>query len=159
MTPDFIASRILKDCWEGGLRINQWPEDARPTNRMEGYAIQSRLEERSTAPLFGWKIAATSAAGQAHIGVDGPLAGRLLAERVIPNRGECPFGNNHMRVVGIEFAFRIGDTLAPRAEPFSMAGQIVTTGTCVIPMAISPGDEIVGDFVALGTVSVRMAEV
>lgn len=38
------------------------------------------------------------------------------------------------------------------------AGQIVTTGTCVIPMAISPGDEIVGDFGALGTVSVRMAK-
>ena len=45
------------------------------------HAIQACLERRSAFPLFGWKIAATSLDGQRHIGVDGPLAGRLLAER------------------------------------------------------------------------------
>ncbi len=258
MTPDMIASRLLSAHWAEGRRLEQLPEEARPANRAEGYAIQARLEEQSAAPLFGWKIAATSAAGQAHIGVDRPLAGRLLAERVIPNGGECPFGNNHMRVAEIEFAFRIGNTLDPRREPYSIdevlasvatlhpsieipdsryevfervgapqliadnacahyfiegpaapdewrdldlatypllgsvndkivegagsnvlgdprvalqwlvnelsqlgiplvAGQLVTTGTCVVPMTIAPGDQIQGDFGALGTVSVRMA--
>lgn len=258
MTPDAIASRLLIGHWANGSRLEQLPPEVRPANRAEGYRIQARLEDHTAAPLFGWKIAATSAAGQAHIGVDGPLAGRLLAERVIPDRGTCPFGSNHMRVAEIEFAFRMGRTLAPRDQPYQLdevlaavatlhpsieipdsrfeafervggpqliadnacahyfvpgqaapsewrdldlasyrvlgsvndeifegigsnvlgdprvalqwlvnelsqlgiplaAGQLVTTGTCVTPMAIAPGDHIRGDFGQLGTVSVRMA--
>lgn len=258
MTPDLAASRLLTDHWAQGRRLDELSEDIRPTSRAQGYAIQARLEQMSAAPLFGWKIAATSAAGQSHIGVDGPLAGRLLAERVIPAAGECPFGNNHMRVAEIEFAFRMGKTLPPRADLYGVdevlaavaslhpsieipdsrfeafvrvgapqliadnacahyfipgpaapgawreldlaayrvrgwvndtlsegkgsnvlgdplvalqwltnelsqlgiplaAGQLVTTGTCVVPMAIAHGDRIVGDFGALGSVSVRMA--
>jgi 2-keto-4-pentenoate hydratase len=253
-----IASRLLTAHWADGSRLDQLPEAIRPTNRAEGYRIQARLEAMSTAPLFGWKIAATSTAGQAHIGVDGPLAGRLLEDRIIPDGGVCPFGANHMCVAEIEFAFRMGETLLPRAEPFGVdevlaavatlhpsieipnsrfaafehvgapqliadnacahyfvegpeapafwrdvdlatyrvtgsvndvsvagvggnvlgdprvalqwlanelsqldlplaAGQLVTTGTCVAPMAIKPGDRISGDFAALGAVSVRMA--
>jgi 2-keto-4-pentenoate hydratase len=34
------------------------------------------------------------------------------------------------------------------------AGQVVTTGTCVKPVAIAPGDRVVADFGALGQVSV-----
>jgi 2-keto-4-pentenoate hydratase len=37
------------------------------------------------------------------------------------------------------------------------AGQIVTTGTCVVPLEILPGDEVVADFGALGVASMRMA--
>ena len=48
--------------------------------RAEGYAIRALLEGRGKAPLLGWKIAATRADGQAHLKVDGPLAGRKLAE-------------------------------------------------------------------------------
>ena len=46
-------------------------------------AIQAALESRSSGKLFGWKIAATSEAGQRHINVDGPMAGRILPETVI----------------------------------------------------------------------------
>jgi 2-keto-4-pentenoate hydratase len=35
------------------------------------------------------------------------------------------------------------------------AGQVVTTGTCVKPVAIAPGDEIVADFGVLGRLNVR----
>lgn len=251
------ASDLLWQHWIAGLRLADLPVDVRPATRADGYRIQAQLEQRSPK-LFGWKIAATSPAGQAHIGVDGPLAGRLLAERVISDGATCPFGNNHMRVAEIEFAFRMRDTLWPRAEPYSpeevfaavaslhpaieipdsrfdafervgapqliadnacahyfvpgpmapevwrdldlaayeatgwvndkphpgigknvlgdprlalawltnelsqlgiplAAGQLVTTGTCVVPMAIAPGDRIQGDFGVLGSVSVTMA--
>ena len=45
--------------------------------------MQSRRawKRQGRGSLFGWKIAATSRAGQQHINVDGPLAGRLLADR------------------------------------------------------------------------------
>ena len=32
------------------------------------------------------------------------------------------------------------------------AGQIVTTGTCVTPIAVSPGDVVTGDYGILGTI-------
>ena len=44
---------------------------------------------------------------------------------------------------------RLGVTLA--------AGQIVTTGTCVTPMAIAPGDVVAADFGAFGTIGLRFA--
>ena len=42
---------------------------------------------------------------------------------------------------------RLGITLA--------AGHVVTTGTCMIPLAVVVGDQVIADFGALGTVEVR----
>ena len=120
MTPDALSAAAdqLWDCWRAGARISDLPAALRPQTRAEGYQVQALLETRSQRPLFGWKIAATSAAGQAHVGVDGPMAGRLLAERVVPDGGACPLGANQMRVGEGEFAFRMGADLPPRAAPY-----------------------------------------
>jgi 2-keto-4-pentenoate hydratase len=37
------------------------------------------------------------------------------------------------------------------------AGQVITTGTCVKPMPIAPGDQVVADFGALGRVRVQFS--
>src|SRR6476469_3953851 len=99
------AADLLWDCWVEQRRLSDVPGAIAPQTRQDGYASQQRLERRSAFPLFAWKIAATSKAGQAHINVDGPLAGRLLQERVIENGGDVPFAVNHMRVAEAEFAF------------------------------------------------------
>jgi 2-keto-4-pentenoate hydratase len=36
------------------------------------------------------------------------------------------------------------------------AGQVVTTGTCLVPLEIAPGDHVRMDFGALGRVECRM---
>lgn len=123
------ASDLLYDLWIHGRRIDQLPAELRPVTRADGYAIQALLERYSGSSLFGWKIAATSAAGQAHIHVDGPLAGRLLAERVIPNGGVCSLQGNLMCVGELEFAFRMSQDIGPRATPYSVAevmGRVAT---------------------------------
>jgi len=253
------ASDILHAHWMGGTRLDALPEALRPQTRAEGYAVQALLEPRSAARPFGWKIAATSAAGQAHINVDGPLAGRILQERLIEVGGTCPFGANHMKVAELEFAFRMARRLEPgrtyetgevldavaslhlaieipdsRYDLFEKAGapqliadnacanwfavgpaapdvwrdldlaahqvtgfvndgppqpgvgsnvlgdprvalawlanelsqhgialeagQTVSTGTCVAPMAIAPGDHVRGDFGVLGTIELRIGD-
>lgn len=116
--------------------MEQLPPDLRPRTREEGYAIQATLEARSRAPLFGWKIAATSKAGQTHINVDGPLAGRLLAERILEPEAEVPFGANSMRVAEAEFAFRMGADLPPRATPYAVDDVLSAVAT------LHPGIEI-----------------
>jgi 2-keto-4-pentenoate hydratase len=113
------ASDLLWRHWQEGRRINGLPEAMRPTTREEGYAIQALIEPRSAKPIFGWKIAATSREGQAHIGVDGPLAGRLPAERVVASGATLPLKTNLMRVAEIEFAFRLARDLAARAKPYT----------------------------------------
>ncbi|OYX65958.1 MAG: hypothetical protein B7Y95_23925, partial [Rhizobiales bacterium 32-66-11] len=70
-------------------------------------SIQARLAAHSAAPPFGWKIAATSREGQAHIGVDGPLAGRLLVREIdealtkladwMRNQADNPHDSGHAR--------------------------------------------------------------
>jgi 2-keto-4-pentenoate hydratase len=112
------ASDLLYRNWVQGTRIDGLPPELRPGDRAEGYEVQALIEGYSDQPLFGWKIAATSAAGQTHIGVDGPLAGRLLAERVIEDGGECLLGDNLMKVAELEFAFRMADDLVPRDAPY-----------------------------------------
>jgi 2-keto-4-pentenoate hydratase len=236
------------------------PVDLEPPTRAAAYDIQALWDRQSRHPLAGWKIAATSVAGQKHIGVDGPLAGRYIAERVVADGGVIPFGRNHMKVAEVEFAFMMGRDLPPRAAAYAedevfaavaglhpaieipdsrydhfekvggpmliadnacahwmalgaaapdiwrgldlaaftpvglvsgrpevqgrganvlgspriamtwianelsglgitlRAGQFVTTGTCVVPMAIAAGDTVSGDFGALGRISVRMGE-
>jgi 2-keto-4-pentenoate hydratase len=255
------AADLLWRLWQAGERVAALPESVRPATRNEGYLVQAHLQARSGEPLFGWKIAATSRAGQAHIAVDGPLAGRLLRERAVDSGEALPFGANHMRVAEAEFAFRMGRPLGPRADPYAVdevlaavdtlhpaievpdsryddftivgapqliadnacahlfilgpatraswrdidlsrhavsgtvtgadgtrthpgiganvlgdprvalawlvnelsglgltldAGQVVTTGTCLVPLPIAPGDTVVGDFGPLGGVSVRL---
>jgi 2-keto-4-pentenoate hydratase len=38
------------------------------------------------------------------------------------------------------------------------AGQVVTTGTCVVPVEIAPGDRVWGDFGALGQIEVSLGD-
>ena len=113
------ACALLVRHWSEGTQLDALPPELRPADRAEAYRVQAWIEGFSRLPLYGWKIAATNLAGQRHIGVDGPLAGRLLAERVIEDGGACPLAGNLMKVAELEFAFRMGDDLAPRADPYT----------------------------------------
>ena len=142
------ASDLLYSTWGSGGVLTALPEAIRPRTRLEGYAIQARLESRSPAPLYGWKIAATSKAGQAHIGVDGPLAGRILAERVAPSGGSLPFHPNRMAVAEIEFAFRFARSLPPRAAPYDV--EEVLSAVDTLHPAIEIPDSRYVDFITAG---------
>ena len=130
------TAKLIWDCWQNGKTIVQLPEDLRPTTQEEGYAIQAHFEEFTTSPLFGWKIAATSPAGQSHIGVSTPLAGRLLSERVFEGESILNFGANRMAVAEPEFAFRFGEALKPKANGYSQSEVMSAVDT------MHPGIEI-----------------
>jgi 2-keto-4-pentenoate hydratase len=115
------AATILWSTWSASTRIDALPERCRPRSREDGYAIQAAVAAAADAPTIGWKIAATSIAGQKHIGVDGPLAGRLLGNRVMFDRSPVPFVNNVMKVAEAEFCFRMARDLPPRSAPYSVA--------------------------------------
>jgi 2-keto-4-pentenoate hydratase len=142
------ACGMLWERWHQGARLAELPDAIRPRTRREGYRIQAGFERRSAFPLFGWKIAATSVAGQAHIRVDGPLAGRLLRERVRESGAEVPFGRNHMRVAEAEFAFRMSVDLPPRPTPYGTAEVLDAVAT--LHPAIEVPDSRYDDFTIVG---------
>ena len=142
------ASDALWNQWQHGGLIARLPAELRPATREDGYAIQARLERRSAVPLFGWKIAATSKAGQAHIAVDGPLAGRLLAERAFESGSRLAFGANHMRVAEAEFAFRMAGDVPPRAARYTVDEVLAHVAT--LHPAIEVPDSRYVDFTVVG---------
>jgi len=133
----------------------------------------------------GWKIAATSTAGQRHLDVSGPLAGRLLADNAcacwfMPGT-PAPAGWRDLDLAAHSVAlFRNGEPAGTgvganvlgdprlaltwlandrgRFGEFLRAGQIVTTGTCATPMALEDGLEMMADFGVIGRISARFAE-
>jgi 2-keto-4-pentenoate hydratase len=112
------ASDFLTTLWREGRHAAAMPDELRPATRAEAYEVQARVERLSSRPLAGWKIAATSLAGQKHINVSGPMAGRLLAERIVPLGETVRLGANRMLVAEVEFVFRMGTTLPPRGAPY-----------------------------------------
>jgi 2-keto-4-pentenoate hydratase len=259
MKSDFtVAADLLLRNWSATTRIAALPEEARPNTRAEGYEAAAAVAERSGSEVAGWKIAATSVAGQKHINVDGPIIGRILKSRLLSPGAKVSLGDNIMRVAEAEFAFGFAKDLPARAEPYSQAealdavgslhlsievpdsryqdftkvgaaqliadtacaswlvlgpavdrpwrhldlsshvvkglkngaqlaegtgkavlgdprralawfvneastfcggvkaGQFVTTGTCIVPMAVTPGDEVTVDYGELGTISCRI---
>jgi len=142
------ASQTLHDHWRAGTKIAALEDWHRPINRAEGYAIQAAIERFSTTHLFGWKIAATSEAGQRHINVAGPMAGRILAETVIADGGTASMQGNRMAVAEPEFAFRMRVDLPARSTPYSVS-QVLDAVDTLHP-AIEIPDSRFADFVSAG---------
>src|SRR5438105_9313859 len=142
------ASQTLHDHWRAGTKFAALDDWYRPTNRAEGYAIQAAIERYSATHLFGWKIAATSEAGQKHINVAGPMAGRILAETVIPDGGTASMAGNKMAVAEPEFAFRMRVDLAARSTPYSV--QQVLDAVDTLHPAIEIPDSRFADFLSAG---------
>lgn len=123
------AAELIWQLWNAGEVINDLPFDLKPRTRAQGYAVQAQFAGMSKRPLFGWKVAATSKAGQEHIGVSGPIAGRILAERAFEDGDELIFGANRMRVAEPEFAFRFGKALQPRRIEYTMEDVLDAVAT------------------------------
>ncbi len=134
--------------WQAGTVMDELPETLKPASRAEGYAAQAGLEERSANPRSGWKIAATSQAGQRHIGLDGPIAGRLLAETLAQDGAAISIATNRMRVAEPEFAFRFGQPVPPRPEPYSVDEVLAMVSD--LHLTIELPDSRFSDFARVG---------
>ena len=139
---------MLRDHWQHGTKLSNLPSSIRPRDRAQGYAVQAELEKRTGAALFGWKIAATSEAGQRHINVAGPMAGRILAETVIADGSTASMAGNVMRMAEPEFAFRMQADLPPRETPYELDEVLAAVGT--LHAAIEIPDSRFVDFTSAG---------
>ncbi|MGE3662300.1 MAG: 2-keto-4-pentenoate hydratase [Pseudonocardia sp.] len=141
------AAELLWAAWRSGRRLAELPADLRPASVEDGFAVQEVLAAIA-GPSYGWKIAATSAAGQAHIGVDGPLAGRLF-DRFRHEEGErLPVGDNLLRVADAEFAFVMAADLGGGREPLAEAE--VLAAVAALHLAVEAPDTRLAGYESVG---------
>lgn len=103
--------------WSKGEVTRELPEAVRPRSLQEAWEAQAALVPLA-GDMAGWKIAATSEAGQASLAVDAPLPGRLFERFVHSDSTTLSAEGMHMRLVEAEFAFRIGTDL-PAQTPIA----------------------------------------
>ena len=142
------AARRLWTHWQEGTRTGSLPDACRPAARAEAYKIGEAIAGLSRQKVIGWKIAATSIAGQKHINVDGPLAGRLLEDRVLAAGATIRLGHNIMRVAEAEFAFRFGQDLPPEFAPYGRSE--VMTAVAELCLSLEIPDSRYRDFTVVG---------
>ncbi|MGI9478876.1 MAG: 2-keto-4-pentenoate hydratase [Hyphomicrobiaceae bacterium] len=143
-----LAADWIWDAWQRGEVLDDLPPELKPKTRAEGYAAQDCLARAPSERLAGWKIAATSAAGQSHIGVDGPIAGRVFDNRVVKPGATLSIKNNRMRVCEPEFAFRLGEDLSVRDTPYSVDEVLARVSD--LHLALELPDSRFKDFAAVG---------
>lgn len=143
-----LAARDLLCHWQAGTAITQLPPDYRPQTRAQGYLAQRELMRMAGNSVPGWKIAATSVAGQQHIHVSGPLAGAIHHGRVHTDGASISLRHNRMRVAECEMAFVFARRLVPRSAPYSHDEALATLAT--IHPAIEVPDSRFSPFEAAG---------
>ena len=142
------AAAMLWQHWQQSTRLDELPAQCRPISRAEGYAIQAEVAQLSGQRVVGWKIAATSKAGQQHIQVDGPIAGCLLAARARESGARIALAGNNMKVAEAEFAFRMGGDLPKRARSYGV--DEVLAAVASLHPAIEVPDSRYADFTRVG---------
>lgn len=148
-SPDFdTAAALLLRNWNATTRIDALPEACRPRSRSEGYEASATVARHSGNAVAGWKIAATSEAGQKHINVDGPIIGRILKHRLLGPGASVTLGGNIMRVAEAEFAFGFTRDLPPRATPYTYDEAMDAVGS--LHLSIEVPDSRYSDFTKVG---------
>ena len=149
------AAQLIWSNFRDSTRIDALPESCLPTSRADGYAVQAEVARLSGQACVGWKIAATSVAGQKHVNVDGPIAGRLLADRVFAAgtvaANAIDLRHNLLRVVEAEFAFRLNRALPPRgaaAGAYTVVEVMAAVGS--LHLAIEAPDCRISNFLQVG---------
>lgn len=145
------AADLLNACWVGARKLDELPLPMRPKSREDGYRIAHELAALRQQRVIGWKIAATSKAGQAHINVDGPLAGRLYDSRVLAPDCTISLGANVMKVAEVEFAFRFGYDLPCHARDYSLSE--VMNSVASLHLSVEIPDSRYTDFTKVGAPS------
>lgn len=111
MQEEALAQAIAA-AWDSGRKIPLAVEPTTPDSRAAAYRIQDRIFAIHGRPGAGWKVGAAIEAVQRLEGHDGPVQGRILADRVYGNGSKAPGRLLDGCKVECEFGFRVARPLA-----------------------------------------------
>jgi 2-oxo-3-hexenedioate decarboxylase/2-keto-4-pentenoate hydratase len=119
------AAALLRDQRVARTPIERLPENCRPRDESEGYAVQEALRGllagAGLGPVAGRKIGCTTPVMQAYLGIPNPCAGGVHERTVYQGEARVRHGD-YVRVgVECEIAVRLGGDLEPAGAPFERA--------------------------------------
>jgi 2-keto-4-pentenoate hydratase len=144
------AAQWLLDAHERREQFKPLPEDLAPGNAAEAYAIQDRfvaLRAQKLGATAGYKIALSTSAMQAYVGVDAPMAGRLLESMLLRSPGRVRAADYVRLIVEFEVAVKLAGDLPAADAPFSRERVMEAVGA-VMP-ALELADDREADYAAL----------
>jgi 2-keto-4-pentenoate hydratase len=144
------AARSIWEAWTAEHPLPAIAADTRPADLDEGYAIQRQLDGLAGVPA-GWKIAATSKAGQDHLGATGPMVGRLYEFQRQRSGITLPAQAMRMRSAEPEFAFILAEDLDRGSGPLEADDVLAAVASLVL--AIEVPDSRFEDFTSVGVPS------
>jgi 2-keto-4-pentenoate hydratase len=109
----------LAAAWRCGSTIPLPQSGQGATTRAEAYAVQDRVSKLIATPVVGWKVGATAHAVQLFDGHDGPIPGRIFADRCFDSPAQIPSDLLTNVKVECEFAFRLTRALPHEGAPLS----------------------------------------
>jgi 2-oxo-3-hexenedioate decarboxylase/2-keto-4-pentenoate hydratase len=137
---DGRAAALLAEARLGGTRLAGLPEDCRPRDAAQAYAVQLALHARLTArglgPLAGHKIGCTTPVMQRFLGIDSPCAGGIFAATI--HRAPAALRFDGFRHVGVEceIAVRLDADLPAHAAPFTAERVAPAVGACMAAIEV-----------------------
>ena len=119
MQPEHVteAARLLVAARASFVPIKTLPEECRPQNVEDGYAVQEAFSREWGLDLAGWKIACTSRDQQRLIGVKHPLVGRVFRPFLLRSPAKISASSYHMLGMESEFAFELKRDIKPKKAP------------------------------------------
>lgn len=155
MHPDVIerAARLIAEARLARVPLGPLPEDLRPRDETEAYAVQDALHERLAAAgmgaLGGHKIGCTTAVMQRYLGIDNPCAGGVFARTT--HRQRADLRREAFSRIGLEceIAVRLERDLPGAAAPYDRQRAAGAVGACMA--AIELVDDRYRDYRTLDT--------
>lgn len=134
----------LAKAWRSGTLVPLPPAGDGPASRADAIAIQDRMAEILGDAVVGWKVGATVRAVQVFEGHEGPMPGRIFADRLFESPARLPSKLLPGVKVECEFAFR-----TTRAVP--KGGRPLTASDLADALVFHPAFEVAGSHYAPGT--------
>lgn len=104
-------------------QVEAIPVELRPADLNSAYQIQDavvdRLLDQHGGQRIGYKIACTNPVVQQELNIAGPLFGQLLSFSTQSSPATLQADDFLVRVVEVEFAFRMGENVPPTAIPYT----------------------------------------
>ncbi len=123
------AAAILEEVRLAVTTIPGLPEDVRPHDLRDAYAICERLHERLGWDVAGWYLGATNIEIQRLLGLDGPYMARVYERLVHHSPATLDPARYPPMVIECEFAFRLAHDLPARAAPYTRGEVAAAVGS------------------------------
>ncbi|MCL4744968.1 MAG: hypothetical protein KJZ83_06090 [Burkholderiaceae bacterium] len=152
------AARWLAEQHLARREFTAFPERFAPRDLSQAYAVQDafvRIKSRACGPARGWKIALSNPSMQAFVGLDAPIAGRLLERQIVREPARTCANHYGRLLVEFEVAVLLGADLGPRAREHTR--ESVADAIAAVLPALELADDRGADYSGLHAHGLQIA--